>query len=151
MKHLHTFACPVFALQNELASGNTLPKWSPRARLGLDLGQSPNHAQNVYLVLNLTTGLVSPQFHVKFDDLFETTRYAQLDSGAFSTWKQLAGLRRADNTPSPANDGITGSVQQEVQLPSAHPVPTIPEDDTLFAFADEGTHEFESRHPYCTD
>ena len=92
MKHLHASACPVFALQNELASGNTLPKWSPRARLGLNLGQSPNHARNVYLVLNLITGLVSRQFHVKFDDLFETTRYAQLDSGAFSTWKKLARL-----------------------------------------------------------
>ena len=74
----------------------------------------------------------------------ETTRYAQLDSGAFLTWKQLAGLERANNTPSPANDGITGCVQQEVQPPSAHPVPTIPEVDTLLASADEGTHEFES-------
>ena len=146
MKHLHTFACPVFALQNELASGNTLLKWSPRSRLGLNLGQLPNHARNVYLVLNLTTGLVSPQFHVKFDDLFETTRYAQLDSGAFSAWKQRAGLRRANNTPSPANDGITGSVQQEVQLQSAHPVPTIPEDDTLLVPADEGAHKFESNN-----
>ncbi len=32
MRHLHTFGCPVFALQNELASGSSLPKWSPRAR-----------------------------------------------------------------------------------------------------------------------
>jgi hypothetical protein len=29
MKHAHTFACPVFALQNTLASGNQLPRWSP--------------------------------------------------------------------------------------------------------------------------
>jgi hypothetical protein len=26
MKHMHTFGCPVFALQNALASGNTLPR-----------------------------------------------------------------------------------------------------------------------------
>jgi hypothetical protein len=31
MKHVHTFACPVFALQNALAAGNAVPKWSPRA------------------------------------------------------------------------------------------------------------------------
>jgi hypothetical protein len=56
MKHVHTFACPVFALQNALASGKLLPRWSPHARLGLNLGPSPNHARNVYLVLNLMTG-----------------------------------------------------------------------------------------------
>jgi hypothetical protein len=35
MKHVHTFACPVFVLQNALASGKLLPRWSPCARLGL--------------------------------------------------------------------------------------------------------------------
>ena len=114
MNHMHIFACPVFALQNELANGNTIPKWSPRARLRINLGPSPVHARNVYLVLNITTGLVSPQFHVKFDDLFETTKYAQLDSGSsYSTWKQLAGLTKINNTPSPSLDGISGSVKHE--------------------------------------
>jgi hypothetical protein len=27
MKHVHIFACPVFALQNALASGKLLPRW----------------------------------------------------------------------------------------------------------------------------
>jgi hypothetical protein len=63
MKDQHTFACPDFALQNSLAAGNSIPRWSPRARLGLNLGPSSFHAQNVYLVLNLMTGLVSPQYH----------------------------------------------------------------------------------------
>jgi hypothetical protein len=31
MKHVHTFACPVFALQNALAAGNAVPKRPPRA------------------------------------------------------------------------------------------------------------------------
>ncbi len=59
MKHVHTFTCPVFALQNALASGKSLPRWSPRTRLGLKLGPSPTNARNVYLVLNLMTGCVS--------------------------------------------------------------------------------------------
>ncbi len=71
MKHVHTFACPVFTLQNELASGKSLPRWSPHARLGLNLGPSPNHAKNVYLVLNSMTGCVSSQYHCRFDDFFE--------------------------------------------------------------------------------
>ena len=138
MSQMHTFACPIFALQNELASGNTIPKWSPRAHLGINLGPSPVHARNVYLVLNITTGLVSPQFHVKFDNLFETTRYAQLDSGSsFSTWKQLAGLTKINNTPSPSLDGIPGSVEPES---SQQPLQDF-EDDTLFASAYEAAED----------
>ena len=30
------------------------------------------HAKTVSLVLYISTGLVSPQFHIKFDDFFET-------------------------------------------------------------------------------
>ncbi len=92
MAHHHTFACPVFALQNALAAGSMIPKWSPRARLGLNLGQSPTHARNVYLVLNLSTGLVSPQYHCCFDDFFETTKYCAPDVAVSSTWQQLAGF-----------------------------------------------------------
>jgi len=51
MKHVHTFSCPVFELQNTLASGKSLPRWSPRARLGLNLGLSPTHARNYRVCL----------------------------------------------------------------------------------------------------
>ena len=40
--------------------------------MGVYLGQSPQHARSVALVLNIKTGLVFPQFHVAFDDMFET-------------------------------------------------------------------------------
>jgi hypothetical protein len=96
MKHMHTFACPVFALDNALASGKSLPRWSPRARLGLNLGPSPIHARNVYLVLNLITGCVSPQYHCRFDDFFETTRHGGPDVSGTICWQQLAGLSCAD-------------------------------------------------------
>jgi hypothetical protein len=92
MKHMHTFGCPVFTLQNALASGNTLPRWSPHARLGLNLGHSPNHARNVYLVLNLITGCASPQYCCKFDDFFETTCHGGPDVSGTICWQQLIGL-----------------------------------------------------------
>jgi hypothetical protein len=91
MKENHTFGCPVFALQNDLAAGNAIPKWAPRARLGLNLGPSPHHARNINLVLNLSTGLVSPQYHCRYDDFFETCK--GLDPKASTSWKQLAGLQ----------------------------------------------------------
>ncbi len=40
--------------------------------MGIYVGRSQHHAGNVALVLNPKTGLVSPQFHVVFDDDFTT-------------------------------------------------------------------------------
>ena len=107
MRDQHTFACPVFALQNNLAAGNTMPQWSPRARLGLNLGPSPFHARNVYLVLNLTTGLVSPQYHCRFDDFFETVRLNGPDVITSANWKHLAGFSRTDGTPTAPDPQVT--------------------------------------------
>ena len=40
--------------------------------MGIYLGRSPAHTENVALVLNTKTVLVSQQFHVVFDDDFTT-------------------------------------------------------------------------------
>ncbi len=45
MKHNHAFGCPVFALENDLAARSPILHWSPRARLGVNLGSSPSHAR----------------------------------------------------------------------------------------------------------
>ncbi len=74
LRHFHPFGCPTYVLNDSLAAGKSIPKWHKRARLGVYLGRSPTHAQSVALILNLSTGLVSPQFHLKFDDLFETIK-----------------------------------------------------------------------------
>ncbi len=92
LKHVHTFGCPVFAFQNVLASGSQLPKWSPRARLGLNMGPSPMHARNVYLILNLGTGCVSPQYCCCFKDFFETMHHGAPDVSGTICWQQLANL-----------------------------------------------------------
>ena len=72
LKHYHPFGCPVYVLNDRMASGKSIPRWESRARIGLYLGMSHRHARSVALVLNIETGHVSPQFHVKYDDLFET-------------------------------------------------------------------------------
>lgn len=94
----HTFGCPAFALDGRLQDKKKIGKWDNRARLAIFLGHSPQHAQSVGLLLSLTTGLVSPQFHVKYDDLFEVI---SLDSKSkvlpTSMWQTLSGLRESDN------------------------------------------------------
>ena len=74
LSHFHTFGCPVYILYARLKSvgGGGPPKWDPRAHLGIYLGHSPSHAGSVALVMNPKTGLVSPRFHLVFDDNFET-------------------------------------------------------------------------------
>jgi hypothetical protein len=47
----------VAALNSALTSGNSIPKWDNRCRLGINLGPYPRHARHVSLVLNLKTGL----------------------------------------------------------------------------------------------
>jgi hypothetical protein len=74
MKNHHHIGIPVYVLDNDLQAGKKIPKWMPRARVVIYLGKSPRHARNVALVLNPRTGLVSPQFHVRFDDTFETVK-----------------------------------------------------------------------------
>ena len=97
LKSFHTFGCPVFALDNRLQANQPVStSWLPRARLGLNLGQSPRHASNVSLVLNLNTGLVSLQFHVKHDEFFETiTKHVPSPQ---ALWIRLASLNRPQST-----------------------------------------------------
>ena len=124
MKDNHTFGCPVFALQNDLASGSKIPKWSPRARLGLNLGPSPFHARNVSLVLNLTTGLCSPQFHCRFDDFFETTQLSQADVDAQPLWKSLSGFTKPERS-------TTTRVPRNSVMPVGTTQDPVTEDDDL--------------------
>jgi hypothetical protein len=99
MKVLHTLFCPVFALQNALAAGHSIPRWNPRARIGLNLGPSPTHARNIHLVLSLTTCLLSPQFHCRFDDFIKTCKHGASDASTQSTWQRLAGLTHTSINP----------------------------------------------------
>ena len=100
LRHMHTFGCPVFALQNKLSSGGTIPHWSPCARLGINLIPTPDRACNIYLILNLHMGCVSLQFHCRFDDYYKTVKHGGPDVSAPSVWQQLAGLVTAIQRPS---------------------------------------------------
>ena len=52
LKHAHPFGCPVHVLERELQNQGSLPRWDPRARVGIHLGHSPHHAASVGLILN---------------------------------------------------------------------------------------------------
>jgi hypothetical protein len=110
IKSNHTFGCPVYALQNHLQTNGKLPKWNPRSRIGIYLGPSPRHASSISLVLNINTGLLSPQFHVSHDDFFETVRPSTGNPSVQSLWQQLSGFHKS-RSQLPPSEGASQSIE----------------------------------------
>jgi len=92
IQNQHHFGCPTYILKKELQDHKKIRKWSDRTRIGINLGYSSRHALSVSLILNLQTGLVSPQYHCQYDDLFETTMVTQARSIPTSQWQYKAGF-----------------------------------------------------------
>ena len=57
------------------------------------MGLSPDHASTVPLVLNLDTGVITPQFHVVFNDWFTTVATSVDDLPDFNSaaWSKMFG------------------------------------------------------------
>ena len=68
----HVFGAPCYVLDAKLQDGKKLPKFTRRARLGQFLGFSPEHSTTVGLIRSVNTGMISAQYHVVYDDKFET-------------------------------------------------------------------------------
>ena len=102
IRHRHHFGCPTYVLKKEIQDGMKAKKWTDRTRIGINLGYSSRHAHSVSLIMNLETGLVSPQYHCHYDDMFETTTGTQARSIPRSKWQIKAGFIKG---PSGENEG----------------------------------------------
>ena len=125
-KHWYHFGCPVYVLATPLQqAGGIHHKWKERSRLGLYLGRSPQHSRSVALVLNIETGFVSPQFHVKFDPTFQTLR--QGGRIPDSSWQQKAGFAKGKETVAtePTVDDIPAPVPPTIPLEVTTPDVTL--------------------------
>ena len=89
-KHFHTFGCPAYVLNSDLQQNKPFGKWKSRAEVGIYLGLSPHHNRNVGMILSRSTGLVSPQFHIKYDNNFDTVN----EITTVEDWKFKAGFVR---------------------------------------------------------
>jgi len=103
---LHPFCCPVFVLEASLQDGHHIPKWKPCSRIVIYLGNSPDHATTVPLVLNPNTGLVSPQYHLVFNDKLSTTNCLLMDTIP-PTWPDLFKSSSANHLDSDLHDQHT--------------------------------------------
>ena len=121
-KHHHTFGCPVYVLKTELQANQHLSKWSERAQVGIYVGHSQKHSRSMSLVLSLSTGLCSPQYHVKHDDLFETVKQHKLPA---SLWQSKCHFTK---TKSPLQPPLQEGVST-MRIPPAPPNEGAPSDD----------------------
>ena len=103
------FGAPCYILQQPLQASQPFHKWKNRAVRGLYLGQSPLHARNISLVLNLYTGLVSPQFHVTHDTSFATVS----DDDSNYQWALKAGLESTTPPTHPNKNSTSTSIKRK--------------------------------------
>ena len=82
IQRARVWGCPTWVLDPRLADGKSVPKWTKRSRLGVYLGCSAHHSTTVGRILNMTTGSISPQYHVVYDELF-TTVQGKITDGLF--------------------------------------------------------------------
>ena len=64
---LHVWGCHVYVLEKSLQM-----EIKARSKRCIYDEISDSHASSVSLVLNMTTGIITPQFHIVFDDWFAT-------------------------------------------------------------------------------
>ena len=90
---LHVWGCPTYVLNKSIQDGNKIPKWQPRSDRHVYMGTSRYHASTVPLILNSTTGYISPQFHIVFDDWFATIGASKNEMPDFQSkeWLQMFG------------------------------------------------------------
>jgi hypothetical protein len=100
LRHEHPFGCPAYVLDRKMQGGMKGPKWESRARIGVYLGNSEHYSSNVRLVQSMSSGLVSPQFHVRHDDQFITIASRMGNNIPKSEWQAKCSSREtANNQP----------------------------------------------------
>jgi hypothetical protein len=133
----HAFGCQVFVLEARLQAGHKIPMWEPRSRMAIYLECSPQHASNVPIVMNIKTGLVSPQYHVVFDDHFTTTQCLATNILPAS-WKTLFQERSKNvlaDSPILRDSHVLGPEWES-------PVPTFPLSGTNVSSSEGEEHTF---------
>jgi hypothetical protein len=69
---MHPLFYPVYILARRMQEGTSPPKWTKRSTQKVYVGHLHHYSKSVPIVWDPNTKLVSPQFHVMFDDNFDT-------------------------------------------------------------------------------
>ena len=64
----HNLVCPEYVLDTNIHKyGFNITKWNPRAKVRHHMGYSHIHSYMVWILLNLRSGSITPQYHVMYD------------------------------------------------------------------------------------
>ena len=90
---LHVWGCPTYVLNKALQDGMKIPRWKPRSERCVYVGHSDLHSSQVPTVLSPSTGSITPQYHVVFDDYFATvgSDSASVPDFGSKEWDKLFG------------------------------------------------------------
>ncbi len=153
LEHLRVPFCPAYVLDKRIQDGSRPPKWNSRCWQGVYCGQSPFHSGSVALIYNPKTQLVSPQFHVVFDqDFSSVTDDAPIVPHAVhqATVDRLFAKHAFWNYADEYEDGLEFPMPEEPSVPihptkrsgkrrSAHS--SVPEGDTSVSEGGMSSHE----------
>jgi hypothetical protein len=71
---MHSLFCPVYVLDRRMQESTSPPKWTKRTTQKVYFGHLHHYSKSVPMIWDPQTKLVSPQFHVMFDDTFDTVQ-----------------------------------------------------------------------------
>jgi hypothetical protein len=71
---MHPLFFPVYVLDRRLQEGTSPTKWTNRTTQKVYIGHLHHYSNSVPIIWDPKTKLVSPQFHVMFDDSFHTVQ-----------------------------------------------------------------------------
>jgi hypothetical protein len=96
------------------------------------------------MVLNLSTGCVSPQYHCRIDDFFETTHHNRPDVNGTISWQLLAGL----NCTETILFKVSAPMQHSFMYPKTQSESNVPLEEISVA---PPLHEFETDNYIISD
>jgi len=95
LKNLKPLGCPAYELDPRTHGGKKITKWDPKSKCRQFLGMSKQHASTIGLICNLTTGSVTLQYHIVYNELFTTvTSRAEFDEQQPANWIDLLTYSR---------------------------------------------------------
>jgi hypothetical protein len=71
---MHPLFCPFYVRDQRMQEGTSPPKWTKQTTQKVYVGHLHHYSKSVPMVWDPKTKLVSPQFHVMFDDIFDTVK-----------------------------------------------------------------------------
>jgi hypothetical protein len=122
---MHPLFCPVYVLDRLMQEVTSPPKWTKRTTKKVYVGHLHNYSKLVPMVWDPKTKLVPPQFHVMFDDNFDTVKAPNPNIKQADTMDLLFKANRYTNDDQFGNEHTYLFSYGEADIHPENSTPTI--------------------------